>query len=312
MPGTFCLKSCPNRWIDVTRYCLLAALLWSFSSLINAAELAIIIDDVGYNATAGQQLVELNHAVTLAVLPFTPHGKKLANSGARYGKEIMLHAPMSATRPDYADKHMLTGSMSNSQLQALLKRMLAEVPHARGINNHMGSQLTRETGAMHALMHVLADRQLYFIDSRTTDKTVALDTARENGLPAMKRDVFLDNRREKTAITRQVQQAIQLAQRQGYAVAIGHPYPETIAVLKQLDALLADTGVTVVPASQLIAQHAPAATYLPKPLPLALCAAPPLLLWRTDAELNRLWQDQQHRSRLKKLFYPDIVTQFER
>lgn len=295
----------------MTRYCLLAALLWSFSSLINAAELAIIIDDVGYNATAGQQLVELNHAVTLAVLPFTPHGKKLANSGARYGKEIMLHAPMSATRPDYADKHMLTGNMSNDQLQALLKLMLAEVPHARGINNHMGSQLTRETGAMHALMHVLADRQLYFIDSRTTDKTVALDTARENGLPAMKRDVFLDNRREKTAITRQVQQAIQLAQRQGYAVAIGHPYPETIAVLKQLDALLADTGVTVVPASQLIAQHAPAATYLPKPLPLALCAAPPLLLWRTDAELSRLWQDHQHRQLLEKLFYPKNVTQFE-
>lgn len=296
----------------MTRYYLLAALLWSFSSLVNAAELAIIIDDVGYNANAGQQLVELNHAVTLAVLPFTPHGKMLANSGARYGKEIILHAPMSASRPGYADKQTLTGNMSNNQLQALLKRMLADVPHARGINNHMGSQLTREAGAMHALMHVLADRQLYFIDSRTTDKTVALNTARDNGLPAMKRDVFLDNLREKTAITRQVQQAIQLAQRQGYAVAIGHPYPETIAVLKQLDTLLGGTGVTVVPASQLIAQHAPAATYLPKPLPVALCAAPPLLLWRTDAELSRLWRDHQQRKLLEKLFNPNSVTQFER
>lgn len=296
----------------MTRYCLLAALLWSISSLVNAAELAIIIDDVGYNANAGQQLVELNHAVTLAVLPFTPHGKMLANSGASYGKEIMLHAPMSASRPGYSDKQTLTGNMSSNQLQALLKRMLADVPHARGINNHMGSQLTREAGAMHALMHVLADRKLYFIDSRTTDKTVALDTARENGLPAMKRDVFLDNLREETAITRQVQLAIQLAQRQGYAIAIGHPYPETIAVLKQLDTLLGDTGVKVVSASQLIAQHAPTATYLPKPLPVALCAAPPLLLWRTDTELSKLWRDHQQRQLLEELFYPNNVTQFER
>lgn len=291
----------------MTRYYLLAVLLWSVNALGNAATLAIIIDDVGYNAHAGQQLIDLDHAITLAVLPFTPHGKMLARTGSHQGKEIMLHAPMSATQSRYNSQYTLTGNMDTRQLQTLLKRMLADVPEARGVNNHMGSQLTREAEPMQSLMQVLAEQQLYFVDSRTTDKTRALDAARTHGLPAMKRDIFLDNSRDEKAITRQLQQAILLAQRQGYAIAIGHPYPETISVLQQLDTLLKNSGVILVPASVLIEQHAPAATYRPKPLPPALCVAPPRLLWHIDSQLSQLWQAEQQRLALHAMLYPKNV-----
>jgi len=259
-----------------------AALLWlSAASPLSAAQLAIIIDDVGYNQTQGQKLVALDLPVTLAVLPFTPHGKTLAAAGQRAGKDIMLHAPMASSQDISAGRRALTSGMTRSELRAALDTMLADVPGAIGVNNHMGSQLTRERESMGWVMEALAERQLFFIDSRTTAETVALEMAQAQAIPTMKRDVFLDNQRTQPAIRKQLKTAIALAERQGYAIAIGHPYPETVAVLQDADSLLANTPVRVVPVSTLLSRHSKAPLVVKKPLSRSRqCPAPPLLLWR--------------------------------
>jgi uncharacterized protein len=198
------------------------------------AQLAIIIDDIGYNLANGRKAAELPIDITLAVLPFTPHGKSLAELGHRNGKEIMLHAPMSNEHDLPLGPGALTGNTSKKALKDILDKNLLDIPYVKGVNNHMGSQLTQNAEVMGWLMEYLKDRKLYFIDSRTTAKTVALDQAKTHQLPSRKRDVFLDDIRSITHIRQQLEAAITIARQKGSAIAIGHPYPETLSVLSEL------------------------------------------------------------------------------
>lgn len=218
--------------------------------------IAIIIDDVGYNFASGKQLAELPGALTLAVLPHSPHGAELAELGHGQGKEIMLHVPMSTVVPRKLDVGGLTASMSRQEFEHTLGGNLESIPHVRGLNNHMGSELTRLQQPMQWLMDVLARQQLFFIDSRTSADSVALQTAEEYQVPTRKRDVFLDNSREAADLQQQFDTLIQLARQQGSAIAIGHPYPETVAFLQQAVPQLASLGVELVPVSQLLPRTA--------------------------------------------------------
>jgi hypothetical protein len=130
--------------------------------------------------------------------------------------------------------------------------MLTEIPHIKGLNNHMGSQLTQEQIPMNWLMNELAERNLYFVDSRTSAASLALQTAKSYQVPSLKRDVFLDNQRDAEVIQRQLHKALAIAQTQGKAIAIGHPYPETLAVLEKIQPLLTNYQVELVSVSQLL------------------------------------------------------------
>lgn len=217
---------------------------------------AIIIDDVGYNLTSGRQLAELPAALTLAVLPHSPHGVELAELAHQRGKEIMLHVPMSTEVPRQLDVGGLTGEMNQQEFERTLDGNLASIPHVRGLNNHMGSRLTRQPQPMQWLMNVLAEEQLFFIDSRTTAASVALQTAEDFQVPTRKRDVFLDNSRALADMQHEFDRLILLAQRQGSAIAIGHPYPETVTFLRQALPQLAARGIELVPVSQLLPRTA--------------------------------------------------------
>jgi uncharacterized protein len=198
------------------------------------ARLAIIIDDIGYNFSNGRKAAELPIDITLAVLPFTPHGRTLAEMGHQQGKEIMLHTPMSNEQDLPLGPGALTNGISQTLMAEILDKNLLDIPHVKGVNNHMGSLLTQNEEVMGWLMNYLKTRQLYFVDSRTTAKTQALNQAQARHLPSQKRDVFLDDKRNIHHIRQQLELAIKTAQTQGGAIAIGHPYPETLQVLKEL------------------------------------------------------------------------------
>jgi uncharacterized protein len=200
-----------------------------------SAKLAIIIDDIGYNKKNGLAVAELPFKITLAVLPLTPHGKEIAEIAHSKGKEIMLHAPMSNERNIPLGPGGLTDNISESQLIDILNKDLADIPHVKGVNNHTGSQLTQNKKVMAWLMQYLKLNQLYFIDSRTTAKTQALNQAQAHQLPSSKRDVFLDDHQEVNHIRKQLMTAMKIAKSQGSAIAIGHPYPETIQILKEAE-----------------------------------------------------------------------------
>jgi uncharacterized protein len=214
--------------------------------------MAIIIDDLGHQHEAGLRTLTLPGAVTLAFLPHGPHTRSQARQGHALGKEIMLHMPMQATEHRALGPGGITVDMDREQLRETFLDALASVPHARGVNNHMGSLLTRHLGHMEWFMAELAAREgLYFVDSRTTALTVAQRVARDHGLPSTRRDVFLDSvPHDEAHVEAQIDRLLALAQRQGHALAIGHPYDATLAVLGRRLADFHETGVELVPVSE--------------------------------------------------------------
>lgn len=249
------------------------------------AQLAIIIDDLGYNLRLGQRTLRLPGDITVAILPFTPHGQELAEYAHQQGKEVMLHAPMSSHHHYPLGRGGLISGMEKSEFLAIVRKNLASLPHIKGVNNHMGSQLTEEPEPMSWLMTELQQHQLYFVDSRTSAKTQAFIQAQHIGLPSRRRDVFLDDKRDLQIIHQQLRLALTKAQQQGSAIAIGHPYPETLQVLEQLPLLLAHYKVQLVKTSHLMT-HVVSKPPVPNRR-LDSCMAPPMSLWpQTWAPIN--------------------------
>ncbi len=237
------------------------------------ARLAIIIDDIGYNQSQSERAARLQGAFTLSVLPFTPHGLTTAKLAHGLGKEIMLHLPMSTINNMPVGKGGLVSGMEKAAFLDTVRQDLEAVPHIQGVNNHMGSRLTQEAEPMEWLMAELRPRGLYFVDSRTSAQTKALDIATRFQVPGLKRDVFLDDLNETKAIEYQLNRAIQFARQRGSAVAIGHPYPATLAVLEKAQLLLLEQGVELVPISRLL-KPVPKTEVLPQNTPVLPVSQP--------------------------------------
>lgn len=215
---------------------------------------AIIIDDVGYRLHEGRRAAALPAPVTLSFLPHTPYAARLAREAHALGKEVMLHLPMAALQPRPLGPGGLTWDMDQEAFLATLRDDLAAVPHARGINNHMGSLMTTDPTAMKWLMGEIRLRGgLFFVDSRTTAESVARRVAVSFDIPSSRRDVFLDNEQRPEAIVRQLESLTALARRSGSAIAIGHAHPATLAMLEQHLPRLASEGIRLAPVSQVIA-----------------------------------------------------------
>jgi len=218
--------------------------------------ISIIIDDLGYRRLDSLRAIELPGPVAYAILPHTPYASRLAGIAFQLGKEVLLHVPMESEQHKALGPGGVTSGMTRSETQAVLDAGLASVPHVSGINNHMGSALTQESRAMGWIMEWLSrNGDLYFVDSLTSSKSVALRTARKAGLHATGRDVFLDASPEPEIIRQQFLHLVELARAHGTSLAIGHPYPETLSVLR--DVLLKPSyyGVELVPVRELIARR---------------------------------------------------------
>jgi uncharacterized protein len=215
-------------------------------------QLAIIIDDIGYNIPLGQRTVALEGNITLAVLPKTPGAKLLANEGFKSGKEIMLHAPMSNFNDFDLGPGGLTPDMNKKEFSQILSDNIDSIPHIRGVNNHMGSELTTYKKQMQWVMEIIKPRKLYFIDSLTNGRSVAFKTARHNGIISSKRDIFLDHIQNEKDIEKAFHQLIARAKNNGYAIGIGHPYPETLAVLERLLPTIKQQNIELVHVSTLL------------------------------------------------------------
>lgn len=215
--------------------------------------LAIIIDDIGNDRTDDEAVLRLPGPLTVSVLPHLPLSTEIADEAARRGDEVMLHLPM---QPDSeaspSETIELRPGMPSAEVRTAFAAMLATVPHALGVNNHEGSRATADPRLMSALMPLLKQRGLFFVDSRTSPSTVAYDAARRYGVPAASRKVFLDDSVNKNAIEKQIDLAVHDADRGGEAIAIGHPHPETIVALRDMLPRLKERGVQLVFASDLV------------------------------------------------------------
>ena len=216
-------------------------------------KIAIIIDDLGHNLLRDRQALSLPTSVAVAIIPDTPHAQVLAAHAAQIGHEVLVHMPMESERQQHPESTLLSTDMDQDVFEATLARALAELPQAVGLNNHQGSRLTAEAEPMRWLMRALHDNgKLYFVDSRTTNHSVALRMAADHQVPAVGRHVFLDNERDPQAIVSALQKLAKQAETNGYALGIGHPHPETIETLVWALPQLAAQGIRLVPPSQLL------------------------------------------------------------
>jgi polysaccharide deacetylase 2 family uncharacterized protein YibQ len=143
--------------------------------------------------------------------------------------------------------------MSRESLGHAFSAAIDSLPHVIGVNSHRGSLLTRHPGHMQWLMEEIRDRDpLFFIDSYTHHDSVALQIAAENGVEAMKRDVFLDPEPSPEVIEREFERLKALATKRGRALAIGHPYPVTLELLERELPRLAEQGFELVRVSELL------------------------------------------------------------
>jgi polysaccharide deacetylase 2 family uncharacterized protein YibQ len=227
-------------------------LIASQSFAQSAPRIAIIIDDLGYEAAAGQRAVELPGPVACAILPGTPAAARLAQSARERGKEVLLHLPLQSVDHDGAvEPGSITLDTTREAFAATFTAAIESVPFAVGVNSHRGSLLTRHPGHMGWLMEeILRAGGLYFVDSYTTHRSVALQVASERGVPAIKRDVFLDS--DPDNVAREFERLKTLARERGLAVAIGHPYPATLDFLERAIPGLVEEGIQLVPLRELI------------------------------------------------------------
>jgi polysaccharide deacetylase 2 family uncharacterized protein YibQ len=215
-------------------------------------KIAILIDDLGYNRKGVESSLALPVEVALAILPETPFARKTALAAQKQKRITLLHTPMENQRELELGPGGLYEKMTEEELKEVLNKDLDGLPGIQGANNHMGSLLTTKKKQMEWVMDVLQARSFFFIDSLTSSKSVANQTAKEYGLKTVTRDVFLDNIRSEGAIDKQFTRLIKLARRHGSALAIGHPYPETTAYLKKRLSTLDQDGVQLIPLSDVL------------------------------------------------------------
>ena len=221
---------------------------------VKTALIAIVIDDLGQDLKPAQEILSLPGKITFAVMPGLPQSRKVSDLAKQNRRDVLIHLPM-----EYRGKNgkpapgMLRSDMTPMDFLNTISDDVAAVPGAVGVNNHEGSSLTENHEAMKFLMAELKARDLLFLDSLTSSKSVAYATAKEFGLRAAKRDVFLDNESDNTeAISRQLDELARIAKEHGRAIGIGHPHPATIAALRKWLATAAEQGIEIVPVSKLM------------------------------------------------------------
>jgi polysaccharide deacetylase 2 family uncharacterized protein YibQ len=196
--------------------------------------LSLVIDDVGYRPDLAQDAADkLPKETTFAVIPFLPHSEESARLLKERGFAVILHCPMEPERSGQwkSTPGTLMVGMPPDEVERILDSDLRAVPGAEGVNNHMGSLATTHRPLMDAVMTSLDARGLYFLDSRTSARTVAYEAARAVGVKAAFRSVFLDDVDEDGAIIKQIDLWVARSEREGAPVAIGHLRPRTIDAL---------------------------------------------------------------------------------
>ena len=218
-----------------------------------APRLAIILDDLGNERAAAEAVFKLRYPITISVLPNHEHSSEIANEALRRGYQVLLHLPMQSVANETPEGQELHPGMPATEVSSLVEQFLKNVPGVVGVNNHQGSQATADLALMEELMRVLRERQLFYVDSRTTAATVAYETAQEFGVRSAFRNVpFLDDVAEVTAVRKQLEVALRGARDKGEAVAIGHPHPATLKALREVLPRAQAQGVRFVFVSELV------------------------------------------------------------
>lgn len=196
--------------------------------------IAVVIDDMGVSIPHTRDILSLEKPVTASFLTYGAANRKQVREAKEKGFEVMLHVPMMPHAKADLAPITLSPNMTEDEIKNNFVQMLDRYKGLgmKGINNHMGSLFTENEKCLGYVMQILKDRNLFFLDSKTTAKSVGAKVAAEYGVPYIARDVFLDNENDYNYIMKQLRQTEKIAHMRGYAVAIGHPRTQTYLALR--------------------------------------------------------------------------------
>lgn len=222
--------------------------------------IAVVIDDLGVDRKRSDRIVALPGPLTTAFMAYAKDLPRVTAAARAKGHELMLHMPMEPQGGSYdagPDGEVLTVGLSAAEVRRRVAEGLGRFDGMIGLNNHMGSRFTQDPAGMKAVMEELSKRGLMFLDSMTSPKSVGVDEARRHGVPALARDVFIDNEETYDAVMAQLHRTEQVARKQGNAIAIGHPHDATIDALTAWLPTLKDKGLVLVPISAILRRQYP-------------------------------------------------------
>ncbi|MDP8216578.1 MAG: divergent polysaccharide deacetylase family protein [Candidatus Kaelpia imicola] len=208
--------------------------------------LAIVLDDFGYDNKTLHYLKEIAIPLNISILPSLKYSKSVSLTASKNGHEVLLHLPMEPVKSKKIERHLekstIKSTTPDEKIIEELHGFLNELRDVKGVNNHMGSSLCRDRGKMTVILKILKERDLYFLDSRVVSDSKGPEVAEKLNLKCFQRDVFIDNIENSEYIEKQIREAIRLAKRKGFAIAIGHDRERTLkTILSMLTEIKEDT-----------------------------------------------------------------------
>jgi len=214
-------------------------------------DIVLIIDDLGFDGQPLDRLMALDPNVNVAILPNGTRAAEFANRLNARGFEVLCHLPMQPRGREVPGRNAILTSMTDDEIARTTRENILAIPHARGVNNHMGSLATTDRRVMTSVIGALPEG-MYFVDSRTAGTSIAGTVAREMNVRTATRNIFLDDVASEKAVRKQLADLAAAAEKKGVAIGIGHPYPVTMRVLADEMPQLRAQGFRFVRASQIV------------------------------------------------------------
>jgi hypothetical protein len=221
-------------------------------SAFGKGKIALILDDWGYNLKNLKLLNRIRKPITIGVLPNLAYSRKISELLPEMGFEVILHLPLESYERKNMEKDTIYCYMKKNEIIGIFNSALLSVPTAKGISNHMGSKATEDRKVMSTLFKEMKKRNLFFLDSLVTKKSICKDLAQELGIKIAKRDIFLDNINQKSYIKNQLKKLVYLAKMNGEAIGVGHDRKLTIEVIKEEMENLVKEDIEFVYLSQMV------------------------------------------------------------
>lgn len=221
--------------------------------IVDGPKVAIIIDDLGYQMEIAERIMNLDYPITVSILPFLPYSSTVAQMAREKNKTVLLHLPMEPHNSNVnPGKGAIFSTMKEEEIRNKMTANFLEIPDIDGINNHMGSKVTENREIMEIVLSEIKERNIFYVDSVTSPYTVGYELSREMGIKTAYRSVFLDNEQEIEYIRSQLQLLKNYAIKNGNAIAIGHPYCNTVDVLYEAKNVLRAEGIEIVRLEELL------------------------------------------------------------
>lgn len=217
-------------------------------------EIAIVIDDFGNSFRSWvEDFLNLEQTVTVSILPGLRYSEKIAQAAFERKLDVMVHLPMEPQNGRFkSDDFMLLTNMEEEEIRRRIRKAIRSVPHAKGLNNHMGSLATIDEQLLSTTMDEIKQAGMFFLDSRTNPKSLGYSVAQSKKIPCGMNDTFLDAIEEEPFIRQQVNLLAEIASRNGQAIGIGHPNKVTLKVLQEELPKLEKRGFQFVSVSELV------------------------------------------------------------